>query len=129
MNLGNRIRVLRKEKKCSIMNINQLTGLSKSTISQIENGQSSPTVQTLEKIAKALDVTIGMFFKENEKEIFDGNSIEFISPQEAMQFILKQGIISDLVGFDINKLSDEEFIEFNDNLLRQLQLLSYKYKR
>ncbi|MDD6070405.1 MAG: helix-turn-helix transcriptional regulator [Clostridiales bacterium] len=46
------------------MKIKELTGLSKSTISEIENDKSSPTTATLEKIAKALDVSITDFFKK-----------------------------------------------------------------
>jgi len=32
-------------------------------------------------------------------------------------------------GFDINKMEDGEIVEFANELLRQLQLLSYKYKK
>lgn len=63
MTLGTRIRSLRKEKGLSILNLKNITGLSKSTISEIENDKSSPTAETLSKIATGLGVTVDEFFK------------------------------------------------------------------
>lgn len=63
MTLGENIRKLRLEKGFSIMKIRELTGLSKSTISDLENDKSSPTVETLQKIAEALGVSVEDFFK------------------------------------------------------------------
>lgn len=71
MSLGTIIRDIRKSKGYSIMKIKELTGLSKSTISEIENDKSSPTTATLEKIANVLDVPVTDFFEEKaetEKE-------------------------------------------------------------
>lgn len=62
MSLGENIRNIRKNKGYSIMKIKELTGLSKSTISELENDKSSPTSETLEKIANALEVNISYFF-------------------------------------------------------------------
>lgn len=127
MTLGGRIRELRKAKGYSMMKIRELTGLSKSTISEIENDKSSPTAETLQKIANALEVTVDVFFKDDE--VLDEQNIEFISPQEAMEFILKQPSIMGYGGFDVRKMSDEDIVEFANELLRQLRLISYKYKR
>ncbi|ABW18831.1 helix-turn-helix domain-containing protein [Alkaliphilus oremlandii] len=130
MTLGEKIRALRKEKRYSIMNIRELTGLSKSTISEIENDKSSPTAETLQKIANALEVTVDTFFKDDDHdESLSQQNIEFTTPQEAMEFILKQPSIMGYGGFDISKMSDEEIVEFANELLRQLQLISYKYKK
>ncbi len=62
MSLGENIRNLRKNKGYSMMKINELTGLSKSTISDLENDKSSPTSETLQKLANALEVSISDFF-------------------------------------------------------------------
>lgn len=58
MSLGENIRKIRKEKGYSILKLRELTGLSKSTISEIENDKSSPTFETLNKIAKALEIRV-----------------------------------------------------------------------
>lgn len=64
MSIGKNVRSIRKNKGFSIMKIRELTGLSKSTISDLENDKSSPTAETLEKIASALSVSVSDFFNE-----------------------------------------------------------------
>lgn len=66
MALGERIREIRKMKGLSILDLKEKTGLSKSTISDIENGKSSPTTETLQKIADALEVDIREFFSDTD---------------------------------------------------------------
>lgn len=66
MTLGERIRKIRKIKGLSILDIKEKTGLSKSTISDLENGKSSPTTETLQKIADALKVDIREFFSDTD---------------------------------------------------------------
>ncbi|MEY8001173.1 helix-turn-helix domain-containing protein [Clostridium sp. Mt-5] len=64
--------------------------------------------------------------KEHKKR---SDEIEFKTPQEAMQFILNQPAIAGYGGFDPNKMSDEEIMDFANELLNQLKLLGYKYKK
>jgi transcriptional regulator with XRE-family HTH domain len=73
MSLGENVKRIRKSKCLSILDIKELTGLSKSTISELENDKSSPTSNTLTKIAKALNVSIDDFFKT---EIIQDNEID-----------------------------------------------------
>ena len=54
MTVGENVRKIRKEKGLSILDVREATGLSKSTISELENDKSSPTIETLQKIANAL---------------------------------------------------------------------------
>lgn len=62
MSIGRNVRRIRKEKGFSIMDLKEKTGLSKSTISDLENDKSSPTIDTLQKIADALGVDVRDFF-------------------------------------------------------------------
>lgn len=48
----------RKKKGISIRELANRTGISKSAINYIENEKTSPTMQNMEKLAKALDTTI-----------------------------------------------------------------------
>ncbi len=48
---------IRKEKKLSLDNAAEMTGVSKSMLGQIERGESSPTVATLWKIATGLHIS------------------------------------------------------------------------
>lgn len=49
---------IRYEKMVSLRQLSALTGISKTTLNDIENSKVSPTIHQLEKIAKALHVRI-----------------------------------------------------------------------
>jgi transcriptional regulator with XRE-family HTH domain len=60
--IGEHIRRLRSDRKLSMRAFAIQTGFSPSFISQLENGQVSPSLGSLQKIAEALGVTLGEFF-------------------------------------------------------------------
>jgi transcriptional regulator with XRE-family HTH domain len=61
-NVGERLRHLREERRISVRKLAELTEFSASFISQVENGQASPSIGSLERIAAAVGVTLGEFF-------------------------------------------------------------------
>lgn len=64
--IGERLRALRKEKKLSQGDIETRTGLLRSYISRVENGHTVPSVETLEKLARALELPLYQLFYEGE---------------------------------------------------------------
>lgn len=60
--LGERLRMIRKEKSLSQADIENRTGLLRCYVSRIENGHTVPSVDTLEKIAKALETPLYQLF-------------------------------------------------------------------
>jgi transcriptional regulator with XRE-family HTH domain len=58
MDIGQRITSLRDEKKLSQGDIEKRTGLLRCYISRVENGHTVPAVETLEKIARALEMPL-----------------------------------------------------------------------
>ena len=67
MVIGDRLRALRDEKKFTQGDIEKRTGLLRAHISSIENGRTVPTVETLEKLARALEVPMYQLFYDGEK--------------------------------------------------------------
>ena len=65
-NLGEAVRRLRERAGMSLRALAEQTGFSASFMSQVENGQASPSISSLEKIAAALGVTLGQFFNAAE---------------------------------------------------------------
>ncbi len=63
LQLGAKIRKLRQRRSLTLQDVSALSGLSKSLLSQIENEASAPPISTLVRIAKALGVQIGYFFR------------------------------------------------------------------
>ena len=60
--VGEYVRRLRVEAGMSLRTLATQTDFSPSFISQLENGQVSPSIRSMEKIAEALGVTLGAFF-------------------------------------------------------------------
>jgi transcriptional regulator with XRE-family HTH domain len=58
MIIGERLRVLREEKKLSQGDIEKRTGLLRCYLSRVENGHTVPAIETLEKLARALDMPL-----------------------------------------------------------------------
>jgi len=64
--IGEHIRRLRSDRGFSVRAFAARTGFSPSFISQLENGQVSPSLGSLQKIAETLGVTLGEFFAAAE---------------------------------------------------------------
>src|SRR5258708_27757299 len=64
--LGESLRALREQHRVSLRTLATQTDFSPSFLSQIENGQCSPSISSMEKIANALGVTLGQFFQVAE---------------------------------------------------------------
>jgi len=57
----------RNDKNVTLVKLSGLTGISKSTLNNIENGRVSPTIKQLEAIAKALEVKITDLYESQYK--------------------------------------------------------------
>ena len=66
MIIGERIRVLREEKKMTRGDVQKRTGLQRTYIWRVENGYTIPAIETLEKFARGLDVPIYRFFYDGK---------------------------------------------------------------
>jgi transcriptional regulator with XRE-family HTH domain len=67
MVIADRLRDLRQSKKLSQGDIEKRTGLLRCYISRVENGHTVPAVETLEKLARALEVPLYQLFYDGEK--------------------------------------------------------------
>lgn len=61
--LGARIREIRKERRWSQAELAQKAGMAQTSISEIEREQISPSVDTVERIAAALGISVGVLFE------------------------------------------------------------------
>jgi transcriptional regulator with XRE-family HTH domain len=67
MIIGDRLREMREEKKLSQGDIEKRTGLLRCYISRVENGHTVPAIETLEKMARALECPLYQLFYEGEE--------------------------------------------------------------
>ena len=66
MVIADHLRALREERRLSQGDVEKPTGLLRCYISRVENGHTVPSVETLEKLARALEVPMYQLF-------YDGN--------------------------------------------------------
>src|SRR5882724_9243759 len=64
MNIGTTIRGYRLQKGMSQGDIEKRTGLLRCYLSRVENGHTVPSLETLQKIAQALDLPLSQFFAD-----------------------------------------------------------------
>ena len=103
--VGPKIKTIRRSKELTIDDLAKETGLSKSFLCNIENGNTSPSLASLEKIAATLRMPLTFFFltddivprvvkpEQRSRTIFgsDGRTVEFVSARpggEIEMFIL-----------------------------------------
>ena len=65
MKIGTTIRAHRLQRGLSQGDIEKKTGLLRCYLSRVENGHTVPSLDTLSKIAMALDLPIAQFFNED----------------------------------------------------------------
>lgn len=131
--LGDKIKALRNKNQLTQKQLAEKLGLAQSTIGMIESGKRDVSYEILIKIADLFNVSTDFLLGVDSEQLKEETALyetgEFKTPEAAMKFILNQPAIMGFGGFDIKKMSDEDIIEFANELLRQLKLISYKYKK
>jgi transcriptional regulator with XRE-family HTH domain len=66
--IGREVRAFRKQKEITVAELASMTGLSIGMLSKIENGNTSPSLSTLQTLANALSVPLTSFFRRFEEQ-------------------------------------------------------------
>ncbi|QTN35745.1 helix-turn-helix domain-containing protein [Cognatishimia activa] len=72
LDLGARVRELRKARDWTLERAANQAGLARSTLSKIENGQMSPTYDALRKLAEGLQISVPQLFTPPERDQING---------------------------------------------------------
>ena len=75
LDLGDRVRSLRKEKGWTLVQAAERAGLARSTLSKIENGQMSPTYEALKKLAGGLSISVPQLFTPPRNQQISGRLV------------------------------------------------------
>ena len=67
MIIGDRLRDMREQKNLSQGDIEKRTGLLRCYISRVENGHTVPAIETLEKLARALEAPLYQLFYDGDE--------------------------------------------------------------
>lgn len=69
MDIGTAIRTIRKRKNITIAQMSEGTGLSKGFISNMENNNTSPSINTLQAVAQFLEVPVPYLLLEKDQKM------------------------------------------------------------
>jgi transcriptional regulator with XRE-family HTH domain len=67
MIISDRLRAIRESKNLSQGDIEKRTGLLRCYISRVENGHTVPAIETLEKLARAMEIPMYQLFYDGEQ--------------------------------------------------------------
>jgi transcriptional regulator with XRE-family HTH domain len=105
VDVGQCVRTLRDESGLSLRALADQSGVSVNTLSLIENGKSSPSVSTLQKISAALHVPIIAFFVPNQVD----QKVIYTRAGRRKQAAFEHGLLEDL-GAGLSDGALEPFI-------------------
>ncbi len=120
MEIGEKVRSLRLKQKMSIETLAELSGLSKGLISQIERDITGPSVASLWKISKALNVTMNYFFDEYD----DFNQV--VRKDERKKLMMHKERIYELLSPDLKKQIEMLWIETYPGEYNSVDLISHE---
>lgn len=124
-----RLKKLREQKRLNQTELANLLKVSNGSISKWERGDRQPDYETLENIADTFNVTIDYLLgRSDSKQEFNESQMNFSTPQEALSFILKQDMVADFGGYDLDNMSDDEIMEMADDIADTLKIISRKHK-
>jgi transcriptional regulator with XRE-family HTH domain len=105
VDIGQRLRTKRIECGLTIRDLARQSGLNVNTLSMIENGKASPSVETLQQLSFALEIPIAAFFEETAPT----NVVAHYKASQRPSIEFAQGVLEDL-GAGMPKRGAETFL-------------------
>lgn len=128
--IGTRLKEARELRNYSLEEVSSIIKISKSTLSRYENGlvenMKLPVLKSLSEIYRVN--YLWLLGKSSDRDEFKIIATQFNTPQEAMEFLLNQQVVMGFNGLDINNLSEQDQIDYANEVLNMMQLVSLKYK-
>jgi transcriptional regulator with XRE-family HTH domain len=108
--IGSEVRRLRKTLDLTVAELGAAAGISAGMLSKIENGSISPSLGTINALAKALNVSIGSLFAESDER----RDCSFVKAGKGLRIErrgTKAGHLYDLLGHSLaGKIAVEPFL-------------------
>lgn len=106
--LGNRIRQIRKDHGLSLEQLGELAGLHPNYIGQVERGEKNVTVESLEKIARGLGVSLQELFQYVDPSVQPdelGELIDLLAVRPSSDRALVLKLVKSVFEWEANKHS------------------------
>lgn len=130
MKIGDRIKEFRKLRGLSAEEVADKLDVSLSTLYRYENSTISKIpIDIIEKLCSILGVTTSELMGNAGPTKNEELPSSFANAEQAMAFMLKMPVLAAYGGYDIESMDDKTIVEFANEILSQLKLVSYKYKK
>lgn len=96
--LGRRIRKLRSERRMTLKQVEHVSGLSATHLSEIERGRTSPTIGALTRIARALEKDVAYFVENEERADVAHHLRENVAGREAAKGVTVEALSPGIPG-------------------------------
>ncbi len=99
-------------------------GIDKRTVSSWENERTTPSIEVIKKIADILGCSIDSLINSDSVLNEDEISIPIKSSTDARRFLMAIPLLSTFSKVNYSKLSDEEVIDFANDIVDLLKIVS-----
>ena len=104
--------------------------VSPSTLYRYENSSISKIpIDVIDKLCSIYGVTTSELMGNGAPTEGEELPASFANAEQAMAFMLKMPVLAAYGGYDIESMDDKTVVEFANEILSQLKLVSYKYKK
>lgn len=130
MSLANNLKYLRLQHKLSQDYIAELLEYkSFTTIQKWESGISEPPLDKLKVLADLYQISINRLLDDDLSISQETDAMKFTSVQDALKFIIEQPMIAAYGGYDLDTMTDDEILEFANDIADMIEIAARKYKR
>ncbi len=127
--LGERIRQRRKELGLSAEYVADEIGVNYTTIYRYESSSIEKIpAEKFDMLCKVLSTTPAIMMGNDSVDEYKIPE-SFDNAKDAMEFMIKQPVFAEYGGYDPRQMTDDKIIEFANEILHHLQIVSYKYKK
>lgn len=122
---ANMVEKYMRKNNLTMKELGEKVGKTESAVSYWISGKSLPRMGTVQQLADLFSITTDeMVYGDNSQDVKDFSTVE-----EAMQYILRMPVVSAYGGYDLEKMSDEEIIQFANKLTGVFKMLAEEYKK
>lgn len=100
--------------------------ISLTTVSGWYHGKNFPRPDKMQLLADYLHVQVEDLIKKENAESIPSH---FESAQDAVEFILRQPMVANYGGYDLDLMSDEEIIEMADEVAEMLKIMAKRHSK
>ena len=134
MSIGERIKALRKERNMSVEYVAKALGVSLSTVYRYEDSSIEKLpVSVFDKLCEIFSVAPDILRGSETGKSTGSEPVvlpeQFENAEDAMKWLIKIPTLAAFGGYDPDTMSEETIVEFANEILQQLKLVSYKYKQ